>query len=75
MKLKEYVEANEGLWNYIDHLTYTIDEENKCVDITCNKTSTHYRWTEDSSVKLDIIDNIEKTRESQRIRKEITNEE
>ena len=32
MKVKEYVEIHQGLWNLLGNITYEIDEFNKCVN-------------------------------------------
>ncbi len=74
MKVKEYVEIHQGLWNLLGNITYEIDEFNKCVNILDAKTFISYKWCEDNPNKIDITKAIKNTRKLNRTKEELTHE-
>lgn len=62
MKVKEYIEANKGLWNILGNITYKITEDNKAVNIHDHKTDTYLQWSEEYPTKLKIEKLIENIR-------------
>jgi|TARA_R110002020_G_scaffold150764_2_gene327595 hypothetical protein len=61
MKVKEYIEANKGLWNILGNITYEITKDNKAVNIYDHESNTCLQWSEEYQTKSkieNIIKNI-----------------
>ena len=62
MKVKEYIEANKGLWNILGNITYEITKDNKAVNIYDHESKTSLQWSEEYPTKLKIEKLIENIR-------------